>query len=162
MIKKPYQGKTTDEDHGYHSRFKVFVFNQPESLDAKIAPALPKWRVWITGNAWKFEVTAFGTTVGRVVVHHQLLRGGLQYLSLHSKKTSKKYLINYLCWKVIHETLKMHKMQFKAQCYKQWVYKAPLCITLRIRTWVVAYLILIHNHLKKKTKLFSPSFYASF
>ena len=89
--KKHYQGKTTDEDHGYHSRFKVFVFNQPESLDAKIAPALPKWRVWITGNAWKFEVTAFGTTVGRVVVHHQLLRGGLQYLSLHSKKHQKVF-----------------------------------------------------------------------
>ena len=26
------------------------------------------------------------------------------------------------------------------QCYKQWVYKAPLCITLRIKTWMVAYL----------------------
>ena len=89
--KNHYQGKTTDEDHGYHSRFKVFVFNQPESLDAKIAPALPKWRVWITGNAGKFEVTAFGTTVGRVVVHHQLLRGGLQYLSLHSKKHQKVF-----------------------------------------------------------------------
>ena len=24
--------------------------------------------------------------------------------------------------------------------YRQWVYKAPLCITLRIKTWVVAYL----------------------
>ena len=96
MIKKPYQGKTTDEDHGYHSRFKVFVFNQPESLDAKIAPALPKWRVWITGNAGKFEVTAFRTTVGRVVVHHQLLRGGLQYLSLHSKKHQKVFDKLYL------------------------------------------------------------------
>ena len=28
----------------------------------------------------------------------------------------------------------------KAQCYRQWVYKAPACITLRIKTWVVAYL----------------------
>ena len=28
----------------------------------------------------------------------------------------------------------------RPQCYRQWVYKAPLCITLRIKTWVVAYL----------------------
>ena len=26
-----------------------------------------------------------------------------------------------------------------SQCYRQWVYKAPLCIPLRIKTWVVAY-----------------------
>ena len=28
----------------------------------------------------------------------------------------------------------------KNQCYIQWIYKAPLCITLRIKTWVTAYL----------------------
>ena len=28
---------------------------------------------------------------------------------------------------------------FNPQCYRQWVYRAPLCITLKIKIWVVAY-----------------------
>ena len=28
-------------------------------------------------------------------------------------------------------------LNFMPQCYGQWVYKAPICITLRIKTWVV-------------------------
>ena len=32
-----------------------------------------------------------------------------------------------------------HIFWMKPQCYIQWVYKAPLCITLRIKTWVAAY-----------------------
>ena len=38
------------------------------------------------------------------------------------------------------------------QCYRQWVYIAPLCITLRIKIWVVAYLkfIIIFPSMKKK------------
>ena len=43
------------------------------------------------------------------------------------------------------------------QCYRQWVYKASLCITLRIKTWVVAYLEFIINllRIKKTNKLYS-------
>ena len=29
---------------------------------------------------------------------------------------------------------------FWSQCYRQWLYRAPLCITLKIKIWVVAYL----------------------
>ena len=43
--------------------------------------------------------------------------------------------------------------------YRQWVYTAPLCITLRIKTWVVAYLKFIIIFLKifekKKTLLYA-------
>ena len=28
----------------------------------------------------------------------------------------------------------------RVQCYRQWLYRAPLCITLKIKIWVVAYL----------------------
>ena len=35
-------------------------------------------------------------------------------------------------------TLKFSRIM--SQCFRQWVNKAPLCITLRIKTWVVAYL----------------------
>ena len=44
----------------------------------------------------------------------------------------------------------------------QWVYKAPLCITLRIKTWVVAYLKFIYNFFKNlKATIFSKkSFFA--
>ena len=41
----------------------------------------------------------------------------------------------------------------KPQCYIQWVYKAPLCITLRIKSWVVAYLKFIFIFLRKKKKI---------
>ena len=27
----------------------------------------------------------------------------------------------------------------KPQCYRQWLFKAPLCITLKIKIWAVAY-----------------------
>ena len=47
-----------------------------------------------------------------------------------------------------------------AQCYYiQWVYKAPLCFTLRIKTWVAAYFNPIWNAFQKLFNCFSP-FYA--
>jgi hypothetical protein len=52
--------------------------------------------------------------------------------------------------------------ELKPQCYIQWVYKAPLCITLRIKTWVEAYLKFIQNHFFKKKKKKSTLIYATF
>jgi hypothetical protein len=39
-----------------------------------------------------------------------------------------------------------------AQCYRQWLYRAPLCITLKIKIWVVTYLkfIIFFPSIKKK------------
>ena len=40
-------------------------------------------------------------------------------------------------------------------CYRQWVYTAPFCITLRIKTWVVAYLKFITIFLRIFKKKFN-------
>ena len=46
------------------------------------------------------------------------------------------------------------------QCYRQWVSKAPLCITLRIKTWVEAYLkfIIIFLRIKKENNFILCNF----
>ena len=31
------------------------------------------------------------------------------------------------------------QLLYRPQCYRQWLFKAPLCITLKIKIWVVAY-----------------------
>ena len=33
----------------------------------------------------------------------------------------------------------MNFLLLHTQCYRQWLFKAPLCITLKIKIWVVAY-----------------------
>ena len=38
------------------------------------------------------------------------------------------------------------------QCYRQWLFKAPLCITLKIKIWVVAYFFNIFKLFKKNYK----------
>ena len=39
-----------------------------------------------------------------------------------------------------------------AQCYRQWLFKAPLCITLKIEIWVVAIFLIFSKIFKKKKK----------
>ena len=54
---------------------------------------------------------------------------------------------------LIYLVLKIKKKKrLFPQCYRQWVYRAPLCITLRIKIWVVAYLkfIIFFPSIKKK------------
>ena len=64
----------------------------------------------------------------------------------------------YKCWISWHRTQQCHitntylPKQLEAQCYIQWVYKAPLCITLRIKTWVAAYFDPPKKIKKKKSK----------
>jgi hypothetical protein len=43
----------------------------------------------------------------------------------------------------------------KPQCYRQWLYIAPLCITLRIKTWVVT-----QNEILSKNCLIVSHIYA--
>ena len=63
------------------------------------------------------------------------------------------------------------KFLWSPQCYRQWVYRAPLCITLKLKIWVVAYLkFIIFFQVSKffffKLYLFSsqgfPFFFSSF
>ena len=39
---------------------------------------------------------------------------------------------------IYHFIIILHEKWFHSQCYRQWLYRAPLCITIKI--WVVAYL----------------------
>ena len=40
-----------------------------------------------------------------------------------------------------------------AQCYRQWLFKDPICITLKIKIWVVAYFFNFFKLFQKKIKL---------
>ena len=48
------------------------------------------------------------------------------------------------------------KLRTLPQCYRQWLYRVPRCITLKIKIWVVAYLkfIIFFPSIKKKKFLF--------
>ena len=53
-------------------------------------------------------------------------------------------------------------VRLRSQCYRQWLYIAPLCITLRIKTRVVAYFNLKWNTFQKRFNCFSPLCYVTF
>ena len=78
------------------------------------------------------------------------------YLCQNIYEFALKYLKPNLSKKQTLENRPHVKYAFSAlqsQCYRQWVYKAPLCITLRIKTWGVEYLkfiIFFFKNLKKK------------
>jgi hypothetical protein len=63
---------------------------------------------------------------------------GITYCTFYHSKVEKKThsVLSFLWW--------------QAQCYIQWVYKAPPCIILRVKTWVAAYFE-FHPKLKKKS-----------
>ena len=64
------------------------------------------------------------------------------------------------------EPLKCHQQTWQKkllpQCYRQWLYIAPLCITLRIKMWVVAYFNPKWNTFQKLFNSFSPLSYVTF
>ena len=58
-------------------------------------------------------------------------------------------ITSYICIMHLHRAfasgifirhLQQNNPPFWPQCYRQWLYRAPLCITLKIKVWVVAYL----------------------
>ena len=65
-----------------------------------------------------------------------------------------RYIIFAILWKFLAKTLLLTNLQIffvyiirrlnKPQCYRQWVYRAPLFIRLKIKIWVVAYLEFIN------------------
>ena len=51
------------------------------------------------------------------------------------------------------------KVHFEVQCYRQWLFKAPLCITLKFEIWVVAYFL---NFFKKKKYIYIKAILCNF
>ena len=45
------------------------------------------------------------------------------------------------------------------QCYIQWLFKVPLCITLRIKMWVAAYFFNLLRAKKKSKTILTKSFF---
>ena len=75
-----------------------------------------------------------------------------------------RYIIFAILWKFLAKTLLLTNLQIfffvyiirclnKPQCYRQGVYRDPLCITLKIKIWVVAYWkFIIFFQVSKKLK----------
>ena len=96
---------------------------------------LSSWKVNIAKNpiAFQLEPSYEGSEQSRA--------GALQLSSRNRTDNTD----NIVCQIFQFSSYKVMLISFmiiyvNSQCYRQWVYWAPLCITLKIKIWVVGYL----------------------
>ena len=133
--------------------------NQPMQWELWLLKSRLKWPNWCSWNDKVFYnlfqiFVNWGLILTILTLWKQLL--GALYLHLFpfifqllAVETSVTWF--FLSWE-----------RKNSQCYRQWVYRAPLCITLKIKIWVVAYLkfIIFFPSIKKKFNFILCNFLA--
>ena len=65
----PYQCKWTEQNHSYHSCFKILVLNEPVGLHPQVSPTLPEGGVLVPHHAGEVKVASDRTTISWVFLH---------------------------------------------------------------------------------------------